>query len=237
MPFNVLLLPLLGGYVFISRCNRFRFDAARYRGQRLVFNSAIAGALLLGWAYLVTRLLGDSYPDCLAAWREWVPYPNTGTGALALVSGFLFAEGLNLLYFDRSAQEELAVKRWGDFLEALLIRCMKGSDQVSVSLDSGKVYIGWVTGTFNQEHDRRYIRLFPTISGYRHSETKRLVVTTEYVRAYSYLLGEDSPGGPFNTVEGHDAFELVLPVSSISSANYFDPKVFALFDSEAGARS
>ena len=43
MPFDVLLLPLLGGYIFISNWNYTRFEAKRYSGQRLV--RAIIGLL------------------------------------------------------------------------------------------------------------------------------------------------------------------------------------------------
>ena len=43
MPFNVLLLPLLGGYVFITYWNYTRFSARRYAGERLLINAALAG--------------------------------------------------------------------------------------------------------------------------------------------------------------------------------------------------
>lgn len=47
MPFNVLLLPLLGGYLFLTHFNRTRFATKRYSGERLIFHSAIAGVALL----------------------------------------------------------------------------------------------------------------------------------------------------------------------------------------------
>jgi hypothetical protein len=47
VPFNVLLLPLLGGYLFITHWNRTRFHTKRYSGERLIFHSAIAGVVFL----------------------------------------------------------------------------------------------------------------------------------------------------------------------------------------------
>ncbi|MGI8617514.1 MAG: hypothetical protein ACR2L6_00290 [Gemmatimonadaceae bacterium] len=60
MPFNVLLLPLLGGYVFITKWNKTRFDAKRYSGERLIFHAAIAGVAFLIVAYLLTRVVAAS---------------------------------------------------------------------------------------------------------------------------------------------------------------------------------
>lgn len=60
MPFNLLLLPLLGGYIFISHGNHTRFDARRYSGERLVFHSALAGVVFL--------VLGLGLALALAAW-------------------------------------------------------------------------------------------------------------------------------------------------------------------------
>ena len=75
MPFDVLLLPLLGGYIFISSWNCTRFDAKRYSGQRLLFHSAIAGVGLLGSSYgilLVTRRIPVAYE----VWDSLVPDPG-----------------------------------------------------------------------------------------------------------------------------------------------------------------
>lgn len=44
---NLLLLPLLGGYVFCSRCHWTSFAARRADGQRLIYSSSVAGVLLL----------------------------------------------------------------------------------------------------------------------------------------------------------------------------------------------
>ena len=55
MPFNLLLLPLLGGYIFISHWHVTRFDATRYTGERLLFHSATAGVVFLLVAFLASR--------------------------------------------------------------------------------------------------------------------------------------------------------------------------------------
>lgn len=45
MPFNLLLLPLLGGFIFFSKWNRSRYYGLRSDGYRLILYSAITGAV------------------------------------------------------------------------------------------------------------------------------------------------------------------------------------------------
>ena len=217
MPFDVLLLPLLGGYIFISNWNYTRFDAKRYSGQRLLFHSAIAGAGLLGSSYVIL-LVARRIPVAYEVWDSLVPDPGTGTAFLSFVLG---AGGW--LIFNRFYPHEVyarkAIRRWGDFLEILLDRSMTETAQVAVTLSSGKFYTGYVTASFDPSYDRKYMRLLPMLSGYRNPETKAVVVTTSYVKAYR-ALGTENPG---------DQFELVIPIASILSANLFDPDLFKMF--------
>ena len=72
MPFNVLLLPLLGGYVFITYWNYTRFSSRRYSGERLLFHAALAGVVLLILSYAAVRLMELRWPASAATWRTWV---------------------------------------------------------------------------------------------------------------------------------------------------------------------
>ena len=219
MPFNVLLLPLLGGYVFISQWNRTRFDSRRHSGERLIFHAAIAGALFLGAAFVLTRCAIKVSPEFFEWWRGYVPYPGTGTGILSFLLGAFTWWPLNH-WFPREEQARKAVERWGDFLEQLLNRSMDDTTQIAVTLTSGKYYTGYVTGSVDPSHDRKYMRLLPTLSGYRKAETRAVVLTTSYVENYQ-PLGGSSPS---------EQFQLVIPIRSILSASLFDPEVFESFN-------
>lgn len=218
MPFDVLLLPLLGGYIFISNWNYTRFDAKRYSGQRLLFHSAIAGVGLLVSSYvilLVTRHL----PVIYEVWESLVPDPGTGTAILSVVLGVAGCPVFNR-FCPREEYARKAIKRWGDFLEILLDRSMTETSQVAVTLSSGKFYTGYVTASFDPSYDRKYMKLLPTLSGYRDPKTKVVVFTTAYTKAYKDLWDENPA----------DQFELVIPIASILSANLFDPEFFKVFE-------
>lgn len=46
MPYNLLSLPLLGGFLFIHLAHYFRFNAHRLDGYRLLIQSALCGTAL-----------------------------------------------------------------------------------------------------------------------------------------------------------------------------------------------
>lgn len=54
MPWNLLLLPLLAGYCALHICHFFRFRAQKQDGNRLLFESALAGIPLLILGRLTT---------------------------------------------------------------------------------------------------------------------------------------------------------------------------------------
>lgn len=74
MPFNVLLLPLLGGFVLVTRWNHTRFFTNRFSGERLLFFAAIAGVFLLILSFLLLRMAAWMWPELEAAWRRQVPF-------------------------------------------------------------------------------------------------------------------------------------------------------------------
>lgn len=110
MPFNVLLLPLLGGYVFISYWNHTRFDAKRYSGERLIFHAAIAGVAFLVLAFAITRLLILWKPELHAWWRQLVPFAYTGTSLLAFTLASFAWMPLNRFISDRDTEQGKAVE-------------------------------------------------------------------------------------------------------------------------------
>jgi hypothetical protein len=62
MPYNLLLLPLIGGFLFVHLTHFFRFGAQRLDGYRLLFQSAIAGICLSAAARLIDLLIDPYAP-------------------------------------------------------------------------------------------------------------------------------------------------------------------------------
>jgi hypothetical protein len=98
MPFNLLLLPLLGGFWYIHFSHRFRFRAQHLDGYRLLLESATAGAILLAISrWLIVTVKG--LPSGLAlksAWdREFAAFPYLATALFSAMLGLGFAAADN----------------------------------------------------------------------------------------------------------------------------------------------
>lgn len=225
MPYNLLLLPLLGGYVFISYWHHTRFDAKRYTGERLIFHAALAGCFFLALAYIITHAAAHFKPEIAEAWKAVVPFDYSGTSVLAFCLAATAWLPLNGTISRREHEAEKAVEQWGDFLEILIIQSIAGAKQISLTLTTGKVYIGFVTRSIDPAFDRRYLQIMPTLSGFRDSKTRDLIITRDYAQAYARLIEADSTF----LVTMAEEFQLVIPTAEIVSANLFDPDVYAIF--------
>lgn len=245
MPFNVLLLPLLGGYFFITHWLPTRFATKRYAGERLLFHAAAAGLAWLVAAFLGVTLLDSVVPSIGAEWKKLVPFPYAGTSLLAFLGGALGWWPLNLLLRlsgrDRDHYARAAREAWGDYLEILLEDSIQRSLPVAVTLKNGKFYIGWVLQNFDPAYERKYVRLLPTDSGYRDPTTHRLNFTTNYSPVLREVVrrldeAEAAAGSvkPPKVVNLHtlvepEDFQIVLPVSEIQSTVLWDWESYALF--------
>ena len=226
MPFNVLILPLLGGYFFLTFWNFTKFDTKRNSGHRLIFHAAAWGVVFLGFAFLVTALLEGQFPPLETWWRTQVPIDYAGTSFLAFLIGLIGWWPLNKWFFPLEKAAQDTIERWNDLLEILLSRASRETKLVSVTLRSRKVYIGLVTRTIAPMYDRKYIQLLPIKSGYRDSTTFKLNLAVDYAAVYAKIIRQE-----LEIVKaGVTDFEIVVPVSEIQSINLFDPTAYSEFN-------
>ena len=153
MPWNLLILPLLGGFSFLHNCNIFRFRSQHLEGYRLLMESAIAGVILTGVGRLITFLivqvpLGQALEDLCS---EALPFPFVGTTVTAFLIGLLTPFPINRwLVHEKQAKRE-AVEVLNDPLVGLLYEAAESRKPVFVTLDSLKVYVGFVLKSPNLE--------------------------------------------------------------------------------------
>lgn len=102
MPWNLMLLPLIGGYLFARTFLYTRYRAGLLEGHRLLIEGAAYGFLLLALARLTTANLRDTGfgRQLEADWIDVVgriPWSATCTGALLL--GFGLPKALNSVIY------------------------------------------------------------------------------------------------------------------------------------------
>lgn len=213
MPYNLLLLPLLGGFLFIHITHYFRFAAQRLDGYRLLIQAAIAGTCLAALARLIELIFGFAGVNVDYVWSLFLQRPFVGTSAFALVLGPVCAWIWNL-FVDRERAKELEIDRHGNAFTKLLLRSQKEKQLLSVTLDNRKWYVGWITESPNLDPQELYFRLLPYRSGYRDKDNLNPVATTYYDGA----LRE----------QAFDQKDLIitLPLKDVKTANLFNEDLY-----------
>jgi len=111
----LLLLPILGGYLFNTTSHFFHFRAQALRGHRLVFEAAVVGILFLIPArILILILVAIGWPEWLLA--RWPQFTNdtalVGTSSLAVIlaplAAILWNLGAGFRHRERIGTEKLA---------------------------------------------------------------------------------------------------------------------------------
>ena len=106
-----------------------------------------------------------------------------------------------------------------DQIEILLTEALRHSSQVQVTLSTQKVYVGWVTKSVDPRGQEQFLRLQPSLSGYRSTDTVELHFTTFYDAV----------------LDRHDSdvrlrsYQIVIPIDKIVSASGFDLEAYAEF--------
>jgi hypothetical protein len=147
MPFNLLLLPLLGGFLFFSHWYRTAYFAKRQDKERLLLYSSLWGLLFLAASLLASTLI--PYFPKLVELRRWWAF-NTPAIEYSGISSFAFLLAMLTLGILNIAKSREAEKRegervlmtYGGQLEKLLYRSLVEKKRVMVTLKNGKVYIG-----------------------------------------------------------------------------------------------
>ncbi len=225
MALGWLLIPALGGYWFLRHCYRTRFTVERASGYHLFFQTAIAGGLLVIFAYILTSLGAFLCPPGSDLWTSFVPFPYSGTAILSALLGVVLPPVINYGYGKEEAAKRAAEENI-DLIELLLAESVERQIYVELSLKSGKSYIGFALNTglgVNSESD---IAIIPALSGYRSHDTHELEITTDYAPVIldSVERGQD--------LEDLRDFRIVFPLSEVVSARLFDEDVYRRFQQD-----
>ena len=215
MPYNLLLLPLMGGFLFFHVAHVFRFGAQRLDGYRLLFLSAIAGTCLATLARLLVLAFAALGPAAQSRelWYAFSPFKYSATSALALVLGPILAVILNF-FIGKQEAKDIEIRRHGNPLMQLLHRAEREKLLISITLDSRKWYVGWVAELPSLDPQELYFRLLPFMSGYRDSQTLETFRTVFYQEVLQ------------NREFDADEFVITLPLKDVKIAGFFNEDVY-----------
>ncbi|WP_443943493.1 hypothetical protein ACJVDH_11215 [Pedobacter sp. AW1-32] len=162
---------------------------------------------------------GDNQTHWPAFTNQNAIFRNTSLSLFVAVLGTEFAN----LFVKREKAIKKALKKSGNEMELLLSSSFFDAHLLQFTMDSGKVYIGWVK-ELPKPFVTNYIRITPAFSGYR-DEKKELIFTTQYLSVYASYIDDGSV-----THQSELNTDLILKVDKINTASYFDIDMYKRFN-------
>ncbi len=222
MPWNLLILPLIGGYFILSRCNLFKYKQQRLDKQRLVFDSILAGIIVFILTMLIRYLVDVCFPELIPFIYNLFPFhmPFIGTALSSFVISIIFTFSINIST-DEKSQLAKSIEKTGDELELMLLSSFTEANLLQFTLDTSKVYIGWVI-ELPIPLNTNYIRIIPAFSGFR-TDRRKLEITTHYLNVYDEIIKSSEEEINLNP-------DLIIKLDRIVSVSYFDTDLYERFN-------
>ncbi|MHC5309645.1 hypothetical protein ACYSNM_06180 [Myroides sp. LJL116] len=240
---DLIILPLLAGYIFLFTFNLTKFYNIRVDRQRLIFNSLICTVFLSFFSFLFDFYILKSetffgLPNPLLQCRTYlsklidqiVGSQNLTFGfkqsILILLLSFPLAKILNLV-FSRKFAFDYTIRKFGSQLDRLfwfsLMELRDEDKLLMITTKSNKVYIGYVN-KISEPLSESYIRIIPNFSGYRDKEKLTIDITTKYTDVIKDYLQKNKKK------EIDDKLGIIIPASEILIVSKFDAEIFGRFN-------
>lgn len=236
-----LLLPIIGGYVFSRFWIVTKYQTIRETGHALYFRAAFYGILFSFLAIPLRIVILKYLPEygqlehyfLSAQYNQ--PSPSLQASLIGVTIG-AFVLGttvwipLNWLVLPSQRVKIFQNALKENDVDRLLFDTILESKPVMISLENGKVYVGFCLTTVNTWANRKTtVALLPMVSGFRDPKTHTLTFTTDYLTFFE-ALDADQPDGEDPMFSGE--FEVVLPVERIVSVQRFDLEAYDRFNQE-----
>ena len=220
------MLPLLGGYYYLTRCIRTKFRYKRLERQRLIFDSSIYGFGFLLVSFVLWLLITWRFPS-LELWLVKIPlqidffYPSLFSFLLA----YGWTNAFNTLKRKMTPNVEnlylsKAIEKTGNSMQLDLLKSYATQQLLMITLRNGKVYVGIAT-ELNEPDGQSYIRILPFYSGYR-TESLDVQLTTDYLSVYESIR-EAGSQEDVNT-------EMVICEEDIITTTFYEQEIFNRFN-------
>ena len=224
MGLGLLLIPSLGGYLFLQYANFTRFEIYRLSGYHLLFRSALAGIPLALVGHIIAISVNLLVPQLRSYWYTHVPVDYGDSAILSLLLAVAIPSVINWFYRKEKAAKRTA-NNYGDLIELMITRAFEQIKLIELSLKNRKSYIGFVLWRSITKRGQSDVTLVPVVSGYRSEDTIKLYITTNYAP----IIYEGIKEKPKKISKFRD-FNVVIPRSEVASARIFDPEVYRRFE-------
>ena len=218
-----LVIPLVGGYWFLSIWHGTRFTVCKESGYHLFFKTILLGVAFLFIAKILLIPLAGRFENPFY-FQVLIPTELDLESTLAMVLGVASPYVLNMFY-NRAKHALIAAENRGDLLYVTITDAIAKVELVELTMNGGKVYIGYPSSLTGFENE--FINLVPYASGFRDAETKELKLTLRYSLVFDDLVQRKSL---YERKTSFSDVSVNIRVKEIISARIFYPEVYAEFE-------
>jgi hypothetical protein len=232
-PYNLLILPLAGGYFILSNLVALKYKYQRMEMSRVLLNAIIIGIALSTSAFYTRIMLEKIFPRTFRVMSTFVEsfpivrnennrYLGTLLGALAVSIVLVLIINLVIKYTWKYENViSRALDKHGDELEQMFRDSVVNGQLIQLTLKNEKVYLGLVE-KIPEPKKTNYVVLLPFYSGYRDRDTKEMKLTTDYALVSGLFANEE-------VADWVDAFKVVIKQDEILTAQPHDPDIYLAF--------
>ena len=249
---------LVSGYIFTvtSVSSRYKFKRSDGWGAYFYVATWGTGFCILSW--LICSLMGflglidffaqlvginkDNVKTLIPLSADAVATGKSLKIAMWVVGTVVLATGCGLLnkFWHACGDHRfkaLAKAARNNPLETLAIEASATLSPVIFTLKSKKFYVGWVIRPPLEHGKIEHMAFIPLLSGYRDTDTLKIVVTTNYDAHYESIglfgdvVGIDGPPRVKSDLSFND-FRVVCPVSEIENLSFFDFETYNHFKAQ-----
>ncbi len=201
MPYNLLLLPICGGYLILIHTYKHKYNYQRLAPQKLLFDSILVGLLLIAIALILRICFHQFFPGAFSkTWNillsltiKHISYLWTSVATLVLAA--IYSSFCNLctkkIIKDRELKHiKKAIDKHGDELEKLFKYSVCEGELLQITLKNNKVYIGF-SSKIPVPKQSNYFLIIPIKSGYREQSTQKVKFTTYYSEFILYCKSKN----------------------------------------------
>ena len=192
MNISLLVVPALAGYWVLSRTFITHFVVDRHVGYRFVFETALAGLVLLVAPHVIVRI-AECFVPSIGVLESgefgWAPFKHAGTFAMLALIALSIPPLVNWKIPEDEAAARRALVEESRF-GWLLRESLEQGFPVEISTTTRKSYVGFVLDEDPQGWERD-VAILPVLSGYRDPANLRFRITANYVDLLSDEMAEN----------------------------------------------
>ncbi|HEY3520065.1 MAG TPA: hypothetical protein VGK80_03375 [Rhodanobacteraceae bacterium] len=242
---TIAAVALAAGWAFVRGWLQTRYMVLKETGHPQYFAAGVAAVCLFTLGACVHHFTHETFNSYSQWEREFIALiplleqpstwqsdqtPNIFAGAECAGWALILAALLSWLYnvpakANRVLQTAI-LKREGayDAIDGIYAHSLEYEIPLAFTLKSAKVYIGFLSGPAAPEPERKWVELFPLLSGYR-DDRSRLITATNYMRTYEDIAAQN----PNEYLDIIDQFKIVLPLSEVLSIQAFNVEKYAVW--------